>query len=88
MATNPSILGWGIPWTEEPGGLWSIALKRVGHNSSNLAYTHSLLELYLLIFTNLTEQNPTADENGEVYIMPYMPNTTHALNCHLFPRGY
>jgi len=55
MATNPSILGWGIPWTEEPGGLWSIALKRVGHNSSNLAYTHSLLELYLLIFTNLTE---------------------------------
>ena len=22
---------WRIPWTEEPGGLWSIASKRVGH---------------------------------------------------------
>ena len=21
MATHPSILAWGIPWTEEPGGL-------------------------------------------------------------------
>ena len=20
MATHPSILAWGIPWTEEPGG--------------------------------------------------------------------
>ena len=24
MATHPSILAWRIPWTEEPGGLWSI----------------------------------------------------------------
>ena len=32
MATNSSILGWGIPWTEEPGGLQSIGLQRVGHN--------------------------------------------------------
>ena len=23
---------WRIPWTEEPGGLQSIGLKRVGHN--------------------------------------------------------
>ena len=22
----------GIPWTEEPGGLWSIGLQRVGHD--------------------------------------------------------
>ena len=22
MATYSSILGWKIPWTEEPGGLW------------------------------------------------------------------
>ena len=25
-------LGWRIPWTEEPGGLQSIGLHRVGHN--------------------------------------------------------
>ena len=25
MATHSSILAWKIPWTEEPGGLWSMA---------------------------------------------------------------
>ena len=24
MATHSSILAWGIPWTEEPGGLQSV----------------------------------------------------------------
>ena len=24
MATHSSILAWNIPWTEEPGGLYSI----------------------------------------------------------------
>ena len=32
MATHSSILAWRIPRTEEPGGLQSIGLKRVGHN--------------------------------------------------------
>ena len=32
MATHSSILVWRTPWTEEPGGLQSIALKRVGHD--------------------------------------------------------
>ena len=26
MATQSSILSWRIPWTEEPGGLWSVGL--------------------------------------------------------------
>ena len=30
MATYSSILAWRIPWTEEPGGLQSMRLKRVG----------------------------------------------------------
>ena len=29
MATHSSILGWEIPWTEEPGGLQSMGLQRV-----------------------------------------------------------
>ena len=37
-ATHSSILAWRIPWTEEPGGLPSIRLHRVGHDSSDLAY--------------------------------------------------
>ena len=32
MATHSSILAWKIPWTEEPGGLLSMGLQRVGHN--------------------------------------------------------
>ena len=32
MATHSSILAWGIPWTEEPGRLQSIAWLRVKHN--------------------------------------------------------
>ena len=32
MATHSSILAWKIPWTEEPGGLQSMGLQRVGHD--------------------------------------------------------
>ena len=32
MATHSSILAWKIPWTEESGGLQSMALQRVGHD--------------------------------------------------------
>ena len=32
MITHSSILAWRIPWTEEPRGLQSIGLQRVGHN--------------------------------------------------------
>ena len=32
MATYSSILAYGIPWTEEPGGLQSMGSQRVGHD--------------------------------------------------------
>ena len=32
MATHASGLVWGIPWTEEPGGLLSGGSQRVEHN--------------------------------------------------------
>ena len=31
MATQSGILAWRSPWTEEPGGLQSMQLQRVGH---------------------------------------------------------
>ena len=37
MATHSSVLAWRIPGMEEPGGLPSMGLHRVGHNGSNLA---------------------------------------------------
>ena len=39
MATHCNILACKIPWTEEPGGLWSIGLQSVRHNQSSLART-------------------------------------------------
>ena len=32
MATHSSILALRIPWTEEPGGLQSVGLLRLGHD--------------------------------------------------------
>ena len=32
MAPHSSTLAWKIPWTEEPGGLQSMGLQRVGHD--------------------------------------------------------
>ena len=34
MATYSSILAWKSPWTEEPGGLQSMRLQRVGHDGA------------------------------------------------------
>ena len=32
MAPHSSALAWKIPWMEEPGGLQSMGLRRVGHD--------------------------------------------------------
>ena len=37
MATHSSVLAWRIPGTGEPGGLPSLASRRVGHDWSDLA---------------------------------------------------
>ena len=42
METHSSILAWKIPWTEEPGGLQSVGLQRVGHNLEAII-THNVL---------------------------------------------
>ena len=36
MATHSSILAWRILWTEEPGGLQSIGLQKVGHERARM----------------------------------------------------
>ena len=50
MATHSIILAWKFPWTEEPGGLQSMELQRVGHNRA----TNTLLHFQDLI----TSQRP------------------------------
>ena len=38
MATHSGVLAWGIPGTEEPGGLLSMGSHRVGHDLAETAY--------------------------------------------------
>ena len=45
MVIHFSILAWRIPWTEEPGRLYSMGSQIVGHDLSNLACTHCLIQL-------------------------------------------
>ena len=45
MASHCSILAWRIPWTEEPGGLQSMGSQRFGHNRSDLACTHTCINI-------------------------------------------
>ena len=46
MATHSSIHDWGIPWTEEPGGLQAIEPLIVGHDCSDLASMQNDLNCY------------------------------------------
>ena len=38
-ATHSNIRAWEIPWTEQPGGLWSMGLQRIGHDSALIPIT-------------------------------------------------
>ena len=41
--SNPlQYFAWRIPWTEQPGGLQSMGLQRVGHNCTTNTHTHIL----------------------------------------------
>ena len=50
VATHSSILAWRISCTEEPGGLQSIALQRIGQDWSDLACTHAYMHKILPIY--------------------------------------
>ena len=43
MATHSSILAWEVPWTEKPGGLWSMGCKEFDMTyqvNNNKLYSH------------------------------------------------
>ena len=67
MSTHPRIFVWRIPWTEEPGGLQSIGLQRVGHDWSDWAWQHSPGALFLkkaiLVPREKTQTSPSGHLN-------------------------
>ena len=48
MATHSSILAWGIPWTEEPGGLQFTGSQRVGHDRVTNTHIQPLTDQHVL----------------------------------------
>ena len=42
LATPSSFLAWRIPWTKEPGWLWSMGPQRVRHKHSTQLYSQHL----------------------------------------------
>ena len=56
MATYSSILAWIIPWTEEPGGLQSMGLQRVGHD-------WAIDNIYKLFHTNAAASQVCKDHS-------------------------
>ena len=52
MATHSSILAWRIPWAEEPDGLQSTDLQRLGHNlgtKQQIVPTFKIEELIIVV---------------------------------------
>ena len=57
MATHSSILAWRIPWTEEPGGLQSMGLQRVGHDwVTNFHFSTFFQKMFNFYFLFTTDQ--------------------------------
>ena len=51
MAIHSSILAWRISWREEPGGLWSMGLQRVGHDLVTSTFTFFLFDKFYSLAT-------------------------------------
>ena len=64
VATHSSILAWRIPWTGEPGGLLSIGLHRVGHDSNDFACMHALEKKMATHSSVLAWRVPGTEEPG------------------------
>ena len=47
MAAHSSILAWGIPWTEEPGGLQSTGSQRDTTEVTEHTNMHTRLDTFL-----------------------------------------
>ena len=52
-ATHSSVLAWRFPWTEEPGGLQSMGLQRIGHDWVTFTFTSCVM---IIVFMGLHER--------------------------------
>ena len=67
METHSSILAWKMPWIEEPDGLQSMELQKLGHNE--WLYTFQIL-LYNQCFPKLALVSPEEILKIQIPIYP------------------
>ena len=103
MATHSSILASRIPWTEEPGGLQTLGLQRVGHDwvVNTFVFIFSLFHQcrgvllflfffyyhYHFIFFICSEFCHTLKWNSDGFTCVPHPDPTSHLPLHLLPLG-
>ena len=78
--THSNILAWRIPWTEEPGRLQSMGSQRVGHNWSNLACTHDILKMILIIINLLIKYVSSKPTKTEIQPSHYSQKKNNAFS--------
>ena len=60
MPTHSSILAWEIPWTEEPGGLYSMGLQRdITEHAQTHTHTHRHTYMHTHTYTHTHTHTPT-----------------------------
>ena len=81
MAIHSSFLAWGIPWTQEPGGLQSVGLQRVGQTEPPiLTDSPRCLFTLELLNTDPTRGRVQTARSGRDSVEQY----TVQLSCSLF----
>ena len=74
MATHSSILVWKIPGTEEPDGLQSTQLQRVGHNWATNTFT--------FIFTQDSKPSDIPQDGGKMSFLSSASSSAPAKRNH------
>ena len=69
MATHSSILAWKIPWTEGPGRLHAMGLRRVNHDFTFTLQFHALEQEMATHSSVLAWRIPGTEEPGG---LPFM----------------
>ena len=64
MAPPSSTLAWKLPRAEEPGGLQSMGLRRVGHDFTFTFHFHALEKAMAAHPSTLAWKLPWAEERG------------------------
>ena len=82
MATHSSILAWKIPWTEEPGRLWSMGSQTVGHDWA----TFTSLRMTISVGTEraFAENSTSILTNSQLLPAGYRENTPQHTRSHIW----